>query len=362
MTILLFIVVLGIVVLAHEWGHFFAARKFGIRVDEFGFGFPPRVLGKKIGETLYSFNLIPLGGFVKIHGEGGEEASDPASFVSHPVWHRILVVIAGVLMNMVLAWVLFSFGHVMGIPAIADEEQPFPDAKVTITNIAGESPAARAGLAFGNIIQEVRLGGLAVTPKTSSELIEFVRAHAGDSMTFMVLPGAGSLPSEVKIITITSRKDPPEGQGPLGIALADIGTLRSPWYRAPIEGAKTLWHAIRATGGAFVELIQTVTTEQSIPEGVSGPLGLFALTSQTTRLGIAYFIQFVALLSVNLGVLNILPFPALDGGRLLFLLVEAVRGKAVHFRYERLIHTLGFVLLLMLVIFVSFRDVQRFFL
>lgn len=362
MTILLFIVVLGLVVLIHEWGHFFAARRFGVRVDEFGFGFPPRVFGRKVGETLYSVNLIPLGGFVKIYGEGGEGEGDVISFASHSVWHRAVIIAAGVAMNMVLAWALFSFGHAIGIPAIAEGGRPVRDAKITVTNIAPESPAALAQLAFGNIIREARVGSNAVTPKTSAELIDFVKAHAGETLGLVIQPGAGSPPGDAKIVTLTTRKDPPLGQGPLGIALADIGISRSPWYQAPLRGLETLWFSVRATGEAFAGLIRSVATERSIPEGVSGPLGLFALTSQTTRLGAAYFIQFVALLSVNLGILNILPFPALDGGRLAFLAVEWIRGKSIHVRYERLIHTIGFVLLLFLVIYVSFRDVQRFFL
>ncbi|MBI4134810.1 MAG: site-2 protease family protein [Candidatus Sungbacteria bacterium] len=362
MTILLFIIVLGLVVLVHEWGHFFAARAFGIKVLEFGFGFPPRILGRKIGETLYSMNLIPLGGFVKIYGESGEGEGDTFSFISHPVWHRAVVIVAGVVMNVTLAWILFSVGHIIGIPALAEEGMPVHDARITITNIAPESPAEEAKLAFGNIIREARVGGTAIAPKASAELIDFVKAHMGETLTLIIQSGAGSPPEDVKIVTITARSNPPPGQGPLGIALSDIGTLRSPWYRAPVEGLKTLWVSLAATFDAFLSLVRSAVVQHSIPEGVSGPLGLFALTSQTTRLGISYFIQFVALLSVNLGILNILPFPALDGGRLLFLAIEGIRGKALRMHHERLIHTIGFVLLLLLVIFVSFRDVQRFFL
>lgn len=360
MSLLIFIFVLALVVLVHEWGHFFAARKFGIRVDEFGFGFPPKLLARRFGETLYTLNLFPLGGFVKIFGETGEDAENPESFVSRPVWQRAIVIAGGVFMNFVLAWALFSLGHVIGIPAVADGDPAVQNVRVTITNVLADSPASEAKLAFGSSIQSIRRGADELSPKTSSELIDFVNKYKGDELTLTVQPGSD--PDVIQNIVIRGRKDPPSGQGSLGIALADIGTYRSSWYVAPWEGLKTLWHSIRATGGALTSVFRSAVSEGSIPEGVSGPLGLFALTGQTQRLGISYFIQFIALLSVNLGFLNIIPFPALDGGRLLFLLIEKIRGKAMHFQYEKVAHTAGFLLLLMLIIAISYRDIQRFFL
>lgn len=360
MSLLIFIFVLALVVLVHEWGHFFAARKFGIRVDEFGFGFPPKLLAKRLGQTLYTINLFPLGGFVKIFGETGEDAENPESFVSRPVWQRAIVIAAGVFMNFVLAWALFSLGHIIGIPAVADGDPSIQNARVTITNIMPESPASEAKLSFGSSIRSIRYGDDRLIPQSAKELIEFVNKYKGEELILEVQPGSNL--DEVNTVTIQGRRDPPPGQGSLGIALADIGTYRSPWYRAPWEGLKTLWHSVRATGGALGSVFRSAVSEGTIPEGVSGPLGLFALTGQTQRLGISYFIQFIALLSVNLGFLNIIPFPALDGGRLLFLVIEKVRGKAMHFQYERVAHTAGFLLLLLLILAISYKDIHRFFL
>lgn len=360
MSLLIFIFVLALVVLVHEWGHFFAARKFGIRVDEFGFGFPPKLFAKRFGQTLYTLNLFPLGGFVKIFGETGEDAENPESFVSRPVWQRAIVIAAGVFMNFVLAWGLFSLGHIIGIPAVADGDPLIQNTRVTITNVMPASPAREAKLSFGSSIKSIRSGDDYLAPKTSAELIDFVSRHKGEELLLEIQPGSN--PDAVETIAIRGRKDPPPGQGSLGIALADIGTYRSPWYRAPWEGLKTLGYSIQATGSALGSVFRSAVSEGTIPEGVSGPLGLFALTGQTQRLGISYFIQFIALLSVNLGFLNIIPFPALDGGRLLFLVIEKIRGKAMHFQYERVAHTAGFLLLLLLIIAISYRDIHRFFL
>ena len=362
MSLLIFILVLGVLVLVHEWGHFFAARKFGIRVDEFGFGFPPRVWGKKFGETLYSLNMFPIGGFVRIFGEQGEGDGDKTSFASHPIWHRVLVIAAGVLMNVALAWVLFSFGHIVGIPSIADGDPEVSDAKVTIISVADGSPAAEAKLAFGNVVKRVVSEYKSIEPKTSRELIEFVNSHRGEVLKLEVKESAAVKTDKMVTVTIKSRDTPPAGQGPIGIALADIGIAQSPWYLAPWRGLETLWFSVRATGEAFGSLLRGVLTEGAIPEGVSGPLGLFVLTGQAQRLGFSYFLQFMALLSINLAILNVIPFPALDGGRLLFLGVEKIRGKPVHISYERAAHAIGFILLLALILFISYRDLHRFFL
>lgn len=362
MSLLIFIVMLAVIVLVHEWGHFFAARIFGIRVDEFGFGFPPKIFGKRIGKTLYSINLFPLGGFVRIFGEAGEGEGNSESFISHPVWHRAFIIVAGVFMNLVLAWILFSFGHIIGTPSIADGKSNVVDSSITITGVAAESPAAKANLAFGNVIVGISYLGSSIHPKTAEELIHFVNSHKGEELTLLVKPSAAAKDNEIRSIFIIGRVNPPTGQGSLGIALADIGITRSPWYVAPWYGLQSVWLSLRATGEALAGIFHSALQSRSIPEGVSGPLGLFALTGETRRLGLSYFIQFMALISINLAILNIIPFPALDGGRLLFLAIEKVRGKAIHFEHERVAHTIGFLLLLLLIIFISYRDIHRFFL
>jgi regulator of sigma E protease len=362
MSLLIFILVLAVIVLVHEWGHFFAARRFGIRVDEFGFGFPPRLAGKKVGKTLYSLNLFPLGGFVKIFGEVGEGEGDKESFIMHPVWRRVVVIVAGVFMNLVLAWVLFTFGHIIGTPSVNDGNADVTESGITITNVAEGSPAAAARLAFGDIIAGIQSPHESIQPKTAEELIQFVNKHKGERLTLLIKPNANASRDQIHSVYITGRVNPPPGQGSLGIALADIGILRSPWYLAPWRGLESVWFSLKGTAEALFGIFHSAVRDRSIPEGVSGPLGLFTLTGQTARLGISYFIQFVALISINLAILNIIPFPALDGGRVLFLVIEKIRGKPIHFEYERMAHTVGFLLLLVLILFISYRDIHRFFL
>ena len=361
MAIVVFILVLGVLVLVHEWGHFFAARKFGIRVDEFGFGIPPRLWGKKIGATLYSLNLLPIGGFVKIYGESGAGAGERESFATHPVWHRVIIILAGVFMNLVLAWALFSLGHIIGIPAVAGEGVAAGTTHVTIIAVAPGSPAANAKLAFGDIVSRISAGGDSITPQTASELIGFVSAHRGGLIQLAIRHDVSSdVPA--KIIEIQSRANPPAGEGPLGVALQDIGILRSPWYLAPWRGLESVWLSIQRTIEAFASVFQSIAANRAVPDGISGPLGLYVLTGEVQRLGVSYFLQFVALLSVNLAILNAVPFPALDGGRVLFLIIEKIRGRPVLISYEQAAHAIGFVLLLILILIISYRDLHRFFL
>lgn len=360
MTLILFIVVLALLVLVHEWGHFFAARRFGIRVDEFGFGFPPRIFAKRVGETTYTLNLIPVGGFVRIFGEGGEGENDVRSFASHAPWRRAIIIVAGVVMNVALAWILFSIGAVIGTPALA-ENADVEEARITITSVAPKSPAANGGLRFGNVLYGARENGTNFVFQNSQDLIKFTKSHAGRSSIFLVLPSGSSDPDDLREVTLTPRLDPPAGEGALGIGIADVGIVKVPWYQAPWTGLQNFWYSIRATAEGFWGIVRSITAEKKVPEGISGPLGIFTLTGETRRLGASYFMQFIGLLSVNLAILNILPIPALDGGRLLFILIEKLRGRPIHFEHERLAHAVGFIILLGLIILISIRDVQRIF-
>ncbi|MBI3627894.1 MAG: site-2 protease family protein [Candidatus Sungbacteria bacterium] len=355
MSVIIFIAVLVVIVLVHEWGHFFAARSFGIRVDEFGFGFPPRILAKKVGETIYSLNLVPLGGFVRLFGESGEGADNKKSFASHPIWHRVVIILAGVFMNLVLAWVLFSIGFGIGVPSVGDSDTV--NQKVTITDVASDGPAAKAKISFGSIVEKLVATNESLVPKSADDLVFFVNRHKGETLHITIQNG-----SDTQVVDVEARKNPPAGEGPLGIALADVGIYKVAWYKAPWYGAKSLWYALRATLEAFGSIFKSGVIEGRIPESVSGPIGVFVLTNQFAKLGFVYFIQFVAALSVSLAVLNVIPFPGLDGGRILFLLTEKIRGRPVHMRHEQLAHTAGIILILILVLFISFHDVRHYFL
>lgn len=343
------------------------ARKFKVRVEEFAFGFPPRLASIISRGTRYALNLFPLGGYVKIYGEDGEEAGDPESFSSRPLRQRLAILVAGVVMNMVLAWFLFSLGHGFGLPTVLDEDQSLANAKVTIIGVAPDSPAQFAGLRFGDTIAEIRsqpaLGRAGARPGESEiriqridDVQQFVTAHRGEKILISVKRG-----EELLEKIAVPRRDPPSGQGPLGIAMARVGIVRSPWWRSPWDGLKTTASATAAIANAIVKVGRDFFTRGKVTADVSGPVGIFAFAHETRRLGLVYLLELAGIISVNLALLNILPIPALDGGRILFLFIEKVRGVRLNPRLEQAVHTVGFAALIALLAAVTYRDVVRIF-
>ncbi|KKU52954.1 MAG: hypothetical protein A3H69_05105 [Candidatus Sungbacteria bacterium RIFCSPLOWO2_02_FULL_47_9] len=358
-SILSFVFLIAILVLVHEWGHFWTARKLKIKVEEFGFGFPPRVGGITKNGILYSLNLLPLGGFVKIFGEGGEGEGNPESFISRPVWQRFVVIGAGVFMNLVLAWVLFSFGAGLGTPSIIDEEnaEEAGGAGVTIIGVVPKSPADAGGIQFGDVV--TRLENLdtsaAADVKKVQELQDFIANNAGHKIKMGIKRG-----SAVVEVTAVPRVNPPEGEGSLGISIALVGIVRAPWYTAPWEGAKRVVISLENIVSGFYSLFKDLFASGKVSVDVSGPVGIFVVAGQAGQLGFAYFLNLIAVLSVNLAFLNAMPIPALDGGRILFLAIEKVRGVKVNQRIEQMVHTIGFVVLILLMLAITYRDLTRF--
>jgi regulator of sigma E protease len=348
--IIVFIAILALLVLVHEFGHYWVAKKSGMKVEEFGFGFPPRLFGIKRGETLYSVNLLPLGGFVKIVGENNDNADDPRSFGNRPFMGRLLTLIAGVVMNFVLACILLAIGFGIGLPTVVESDSQVPkfgslsEAKIAVLQISPESPAATAGLKEGDQVKKIDGNEFSEI----SPAIEHIKSKAGQNIAVEVLRG-----DETVKLDIASRANPPEGEGALGVALGKVGELTFPWWYTPVVGVKAAWHITTLTVDAFVDLI---FKGQGV-ESLGGPVKIAVLTGQVAKLGIAYLIQFTAFLSVNLAVLNILPFPALDGGRVLFLIIEKIRGKKNNPKIEQVFNAVGFALLLLLIVWITARDV-----
>ncbi len=351
-TLILVIIVISLLILVHEWGHFYSARKFGVKVEEFGFGFPPRVFSRVKNGIRYSFNLLPFGGFVKIFGEHGEGEGSRDSFISRPAWQRFTILVAGVFMNLVLAWFFFSVGSAIGTPQVSDEGEG--DAPVSIIGIMPGSPAEGAGLKFGDQIIEMKGAGISLKIGSEKDVKDFVDAYRGEEIT-LILRRA----KETKEIRAIPRLQAPEGEGPLGIALARLVIRRTPFYLAPIEGARILGRSVMATAEGLWMLVRELVVEGKTSAAVSGPIGIFFFAEDTRSLGISYFIQFVGLLSVNLAILNFLPIPALDGGRILFLAIEKIKGSRIDPKVENFAHTLGFALLVLLMIAVTYRDIVR---
>lgn len=351
--VIAFILTLLVLVLVHEWGHFAAARWFKIGVEEFGFGFPPALFKKKFGETTYSFNWIPLGGFVRIKGED-EADQGPDSFASRPVYQRATVIAAGVIMNIVTAVVLLTVGYAVGIPQELTDTVPagarIESVQHQIVAVLPEGPGA-AALQAGDRVLSIN----DQTFRTLTELQQYIRSR--DGQTVQIIVERGDQSQTIQLQPRVWREGQPAG---LGIQLFSSGTVSYPWYQAPVA-------AVRATAGMFTLIASTLWDAaagalrgQSTGVDIAGPIGIAVITNEVIGLGWATLLVFVATLSVNLAFVNILPIPALDGGRLLFVLIEAVRRRPVSKAFEAALHRWGFVLLLGLVIVVTVLDLKRF--
>lgn len=375
-SVIIFVLTLLTLVVIHEFGHFIMAKRFGVKVLEFGFGIPPRIWGKKVGETLVSINWLPIGGFVQLLGEdevgslganrGGSTGRD---FREKPVGQRIIIVVAGVVMNLVLAWMLYYIvvgaqGFKVQVPLLTSHTfvgaQQTTKSFIFISNVSSGSPAEAAGLQAGERI--VALNGNAI--ENSNEVIEQIKQLAGQEVTLKISrPQIG----EEREVKITPRLNPPAGQGALGVGLfpANVAILE---YKTPMQklfsGPVHAWNMVAYTGEIFGRLISRSFAEKTLEPvsgSVAGPVGITAIANDilSTRNPIIPYLEFVALLSLNLAIFNLLPFPALDGGRLFFLVIEAVTRKKVHAEFEKWVHTIGMVLLLTLALLITVSDIKK---
>lgn len=347
-----------LLIVVHEFGHFIVAKRSGARVEEFGIGFPPRIFGLRFGETLYSVNLLPLGGFVKIFGEEGEHARDPRSFASRPLGTRALVIVAGVVMNILLAFVLYAAGHTLGLPTIIESDtiaSRAENVQIQITSVAGDSPAADSGMRLGDAITNIYVGDEVFAIMAIDDVQQIILDNTGSEIRVEVLRG-----TEPISFILTPRENPPAGEGAIGVAMVRVGTISYPWYEAIWRGAETTYRTLGAIFSAFGGIIVDLVKTGTLTADVSGPVGIAVFASQISELGFIYILQLAALLSLNLAIINIIPFPALDGGRLLFLAIEFIKGSPVNKRVEQFAHTAGFALLILLMIAITIRDVGRF--
>ena len=348
LSVFIFLLVLSVLILVHELGHFFVARRAGIKVEEFGFGIPPRILGKKIGETIYSINALPFGGFVRLHGENEEEGiTDPKrAFLNKGKKVRALVVTAGVIMNFILAIVAFAIVYSFsGIPR--------DTGNLKIIDVAAGSPAQVAGLVVGDTI--TKIAGSSVT--SSDDFINKTAALKGKKTAFEVQRNGAVIK-----VNLTPRETPPEGEGPIGVTITTMEIYYPPVWQRPFYGIYYGFKDAIFWGQTIVLGLAGIIGglfKGQIPQDVSGPVGIFAVTTEAAKSGIITLINFVGILSVNLAILNILPFPALDGGRLLFIGIETVTRKRVSTKVEGTIHNIGMIILLLLILAITIGDVRR---
>ena len=345
---LTFIIILALLVIFHEFGHFIMAKLFKIGVEEFGIGFPPRLFGIKKGETLYSVNAIPLGGFVKLRGEIDAEPGDKKAFVNKKPFPKFVVLVMGVVMNIILAIVALMIGFSLGMPVYSNHDTSLPyrgvkSIEVRVADIEKDSAAEQLDIKKGDVI----IGSLDTEYYSVSAVRNYI--HAGQDKKVLKLSHDGQ-PYEITFTGLPQDKN-------LGILMEEKASY-SWWavpYIAAIEGVKLTGLFISMFASIFGDLF----THGVVPSDLSGPVGIFMYTREAVQSGILEIIKLVVLLSINLAIINILPFPALDGGRLVFVIIEKIRGKRVAAKVENAIHNIGFFLLILLIILITCRDVIR---
>lgn len=347
MDILIFVIALSILVLVHEFGHYLAAVKTGVLVEEFGLGLPPRIFGKKIGKTVFSLNWLPIGGFCRLYGEDGDKKGGNA-FNNKSPWEKAVIVVGGVIMNLALAVVVFSVVYsILGVPKETD--------KVKIIGVAKNSPSASSGLKEGDVILAV--GDKAITK--AAELIEEVGKYKGKLVKLRVTSYELNSTKEIEVMV---RENPPAGEGAMGVAVSNTEMVKLPWYRfyeGIGAGFKEAYFWGRVIFGGVVRMVGGLIAGE-VPKDVAGPIGMYQATSSIKQSqGMLAVVHFFGVVSVNLAIVNVLPFPALDGGRILFVLYELVMKRRVNQRLETVVNNLGMVVLLGLLLMITVGDVGR---
>ncbi len=365
MNILIFAVILAVLILVHEFGHFIVAKKSGIRVDEFGIGFPPKLYGKKFGETEYTINAIPFGGFVKIFGEDPEEvakngAESKKSFSHKPKLIQVAVLSAGVFFNLLFAWVLITSGFLIGLPSSASDQLSagaVSNASLTVVEVMKDSPAKLAGMQTGDKILSLSYQNQTISKVTTEVFQKFVDEHGAQEISILLKRG-----SEEKSVTVIPKKGIVDGKSAIGIGMDMVGTMKLPLHRAIYEGGKLTIIYTGETFKGLYDLLISAFRGKADMSSVSGPVGIVKIVGDASQLGVTYLISLTALISINLAVINILPIPALDGGRVFFILIEAIKRSPIKAKTANLAHSIGFLALIGLIAVITFHDVWTLFL
>ena len=340
-TIIAFLGVLAVLIIAHELGHFTTAKTFGVRVDEFGLGFPPKLLSIKLGETRYSLNAIPLGGFVKMAGE--EDPKVTRSLASKGIGIRLLVLSAGSLMNALLPLLLFSIAFMVPHYMVTGQ--------VLVKEVAPNSPAATAGIESGDTIISINENPV----HNIGNLHRYIQLNLGKEITVLI-ERSNLTTEEVQLIP---RWKPPEGQGAIGIVISmsnpTIISQHYPFWEAIPLGVRECIETFVLFKNAILSLFIGAISLQ-----LAGPVGIAQITGEVAKAGISPLLEFAAFLSINLAIINIFPLPALDGGRIVFVLLEWVRrGKRISPKTEGLVHSIGFVMLMAAILVITYQDILR---
>lgn len=362
-TFIAFIAIFSLLVLVHEIGHFLAAKRAGVRVEEFGIGLPPRIWSRKRGETRYAINLIPLGGYVKLYGEEGAKDDSPKNLQNKKPLQKVLIFGAGVLMNLFLAYLLLTGFYLFGGRVIIDGMEAYPgiinNQRVVVEEVEKGTPAFREGIQEGDIIISVNGKVASFSSTVSAEVA--ASKQSGTAATVVIERNGQELIKNLEPYTdkIVVKGKEYEIQR-IGIVMGNTGKIRARWYLAPVialrETVRLTWLSVRGVG----DFLRTLVSSFKISENVGGVVAIYTLTGAAAGMGFGALLQLTVLLSLALAAFNILPFPALDGGHILFVLIEKIRGKEISQNTKSLVNLIGFGLLLVLVIAITWTDLGRF--
>lgn len=359
MTIILFIAVLVFLILVHELGHFLAAKWSKMRVDEFAIGFPPRLFAVKKGETEYSINLLPIGGYVKIFGENGEEEVSTGdrsrSFAARPRYLQAIVLIAGVVMNILAAWVIFFAVAMIGTPTVVEEFEASENSSLTVIAIMPDSPADKAGIPLGATINDIRSKDQAIEALAPSSVSNFVienpkseiqieYTHKGKDTSVTVVPQAGII------------KEDPE-RAAIGLSTALVEIVHQTPIKALSSATVRTFEALYAIAIGLAAFLASAITLSADVSQVTGPIGIAGMVGDAAEFGIVSLLVFTAFISLNLAVINLLPIPALDGGRLAFVAIEAIIRRPINEKWIGRVNLIGFMFMIALMIAVTYNDI-----
>jgi regulator of sigma E protease len=362
MSIILFIIILAVLVFVHELGHFLIAKKTGVRVDEFSVGFPPRLFSFKKGETLYSLNAIPFGGYVKIFGEdpNSETKSGPdskRSLTNKPKYIQVAVLLGGILFNILFAWLLISVSLMSGYKMPVDSATyPVTNAKITILSVLENSPANKAGIKAGDEIISLKEDNLNIfTPQEVPDVQKFISESKSKIQVSLERGG------QEQIVDVEPALGIAGGNRAIGISMSKVGEVHLPFFQAIWEGAKLTYDVVVQTFFSLIDFFGKVFLGKADISQVSGPVGIAGLVGDASAFGFIYLLGFTAFISINLAVINFMPFPALDGGRVFFIIIEAIIRRPISSKILNSVNALGFVLLMLLMLFVTYHDVVKLF-
>lgn len=361
-SIIIFLIILLVLVFVHELGHFLTAKWVNMRVDEFAFGFPPRLFSKKVGETKYSLNAIPLGGYVSIWGETGEVDDEARghkrAFGNRPKWAQLLVLIAGVFMNMLLAFLIFiftSYGNVSVSTSDPEYGARTVNKRIVVIDAHSNSPAQMIGLTAGSVITEVKSNGQKADLSSSKNVISFIERNNLSSFDITFISDKGE---KIKT-TISPVYGIIEGKRALGISIDQMGDIETSFW----EATKISWMKTKnityLTIFGVKDLLSSLFKGENVLSSLSGPIGIAKIVDGTSSYGLSAILNLTAILSINLAIFNILPLPALDGGRIVIVLFEAVSRRKVPFKYYSWLNVVSFLALMALLIVVTIHDVIK---